>query len=198
MGKIIDIVGNTGSGKTTLAQSLVASGKFASGIEQNLEEHPFQASMSADPTRYGLPNQMDFLLMRAEQELRLRQASQPGVLDGGLEEDFFLFTHLFHRRGFLNQAEFGLCERLFQVLRASLGQPDLILWLDVPVAVAAERYRQRGRRLEIAQQHDLDELEGLLHEWLDHPGPVPVVRLDGRLDSVSLTRAALAAIEEKR
>ena len=80
MGKIIVVIGNSGVGKTTLCAALSAAGPFAVGLEQHAER-PFQALMAADPPRYALANQVDYLLRRAEQERCLLYTS-PSPRDG--------------------------------------------------------------------------------------------------------------------
>ena len=88
MGKLITIVGNSGVGKTTLAAELCRRASFAVGLEQHTER-PFQALMAADPRRYALANQVDYLLLRAEQERAIRARPEPGLVDGGLDLDFY-------------------------------------------------------------------------------------------------------------
>ncbi len=195
MGKLIEIVGNSGSGKTTLANSLIKTGYFLPGLEQHVER-PFQKLMAADPQRHALANQLDYFLLRAEQEQKIRRHHLPGVMDGGLEVDFFLFTQLFHKKGYLTAQEFDICERLYRRLRESLGQPDLIIWLDVPVSAALLRYKQRSRNLEIARQDDLQELQKYLTKWLGKCYGVPLVRLDGLLTMDELAAKAIDMIKE--
>ena len=181
MGNIIVIAGNSGVGKTTLCAALSAAGAFATGLEQHAER-PFQALMAADPPRYALANQVDYLLRRAEQERALRAGPLPGLIDGGLDLDFHAFTRLFHARGYLSDAEFALCARLHATLRALLGPPDLILRLTAPLAVVAERYAARGRALEIAQRDDLALMEGYIDEWIASIRDTPVISIDAAAD----------------
>ncbi|MGA2112787.1 MAG: deoxynucleoside kinase [Anaerolineales bacterium] len=173
MGKLISVVGNSGVGKTTLTQALARNGRWVTGVEQH-RERPFQESFAHDLHRFGLANQLDYLLFRAEQELAIRQGAVPGIQDGGLDLDFQVFTRLFHFKGYLSDPEFSLCERLYLVLRATLPPPDLILRLTAPLELLTQRYRQRGRAFEIAKQEDLPIMERLLGEWLDS---VPAIRL---------------------
>ena len=181
MGNIIVIAGNTGVGKTTLAAALCRLRPFAVGLEQHAER-PFQALMAADPRRYALANQIDFLLLRAEQERALRAGSAVGLIDGGLDLDFHGFTRLFHLKGYLTDAEFDLCERLYANLRAFLGPPDLIIHLVAPLPVIASRYARRGRVLEIAQRDDLRSMERFIAEWIAAESVAPIIPVDAAAD----------------
>jgi deoxyadenosine/deoxycytidine kinase len=192
MGKIIVIAGNSGVGKTTLCAALAAAHPFATGLEQHAER-PFQALMAADQPRYALANQIDYLLLRAEQERALRAGPRPGLIDGGLDLDFHAFTRLFHARGYLNEAEFALCARLYHNLRALLGPPDLILHLTAPLAVVEARYAARGRPLEIARRDDLALMESYIAEWLATSHNTPIISIDAAADDFC-SPAALARL----
>ena len=178
MGKLITVVGNSGVGKTTLVQHMAATGLFAMGLEDH-RARPFQQRYAHDPARYGLANQVDFLLFRAEQERALRRAPQAALQDGGLDLDFYGFTKLFHARNRLSQDEFALCERLYGTVRAMLGPVDLILRLTAPLAVIQQRYRQRNRDVEITALDDLRHLDLLIDDWLQAPNQAPVLTIDG-------------------
>lgn len=166
MGKLITVVGNTGIGKTTFVRRLFEAAKFTAWYEKN-DERPFQERFSLENQRYALVNQIDFLIFRAGQEISIRMGDVPGVQDGGLEQDFYIFTRLFHQKGYLAGDEYELCERTYAFIREMLPPPDLIIWLKAPLELIIERFEQRDRKLSIAQVEDMEIIEDLLEDWLE-------------------------------
>jgi deoxyadenosine/deoxycytidine kinase len=182
MGKIITIVGNTGVGKTTLARALANAGGFNLGIEQH-DTRPFQALFKKD-ARYALANQIDYLLLRIEQERLLRQMPQAGLVDGGLEQDFHGFTRLFHARGLLGEPEYEICQRLYKIFRAAFPAPELIIHLVAGEEKLIQRLAARDR-INIAGINDLITLDSFLNEWLATLPSQNVIQLDVSNLSVS-------------
>jgi len=193
MSKIISFVGVSGVGKTSLVRALAKSGKFTTGLEEH-ETRPFQRLFDADK-RYALPNQFDYLLLRAEQERELRARPEPALVDGGLDVDFHGFARLFHRRGYLSDAEFDLCARLYAQLRAALSAPDLVVYLTAREEVVKERLAKRDR-VNIATAEDAGLLKEYLEEWLDTLPQENVLRLDVSDIDVSY-REILSVLLEK-
>jgi deoxyadenosine/deoxycytidine kinase len=177
MGKLVTVVGNSGVGKTTLVRCLCAVAPLAPALEQH-GERPFQQLFAGNLARYGFANQVDYLLLRGEQEQAARSSNGIAIHDGGLDLDFHGFARLFWRKGYLSDAEFGLCERLYARLRACLPLPDVVVYLAAPVDLAAERYRARNRSLEITRLEDLALLGELVDSWVRTLPPERLLRLN--------------------
>jgi deoxyadenosine/deoxycytidine kinase len=163
MGKLIAIVGASGVGKTALVSALAKSEGFETAYEQHADR-PFQSLFKND-ARYALANQIDYILLRAEQEKNLRASPHIGLIDGGLDLDFYGFTHLFHKRGLLTDPEFDLCRRVYEFIREHLPRPELLIRLRADERTVASRLSTRDR-INIASPEDNSVFNMFLEQWL--------------------------------
>jgi hypothetical protein len=116
-------------------------------------------------------------LLRAEQERELRVSPQFGLIDGGLDLDFYGFTRLFHKRGMLTDPEFGLCRRLYELIRGGLPPPELIIRLYADESTIATRLSMRDR-INIARAEDTALFDLFLDQWLDSISPDQKLEVD--------------------
>ena len=170
MSKLIAIVGASGVGKTALVSALAKARAeyyvieaFETAYEQHTER-PFQSLFKHD-ARYALANQIDYFLLRAEQEKRLRASPHTGLIDGGLDLDFQGFTRLFHSRCLLTDPEFDLCQRVYEFIREQLPRPELIIRLRADESTVAGRLSTRDR-INIASAEDNSLFNVFLDQWL--------------------------------
>ena len=191
MGKLVAVVGNTGVGKTTFVKAICQNPNFISGIEKH-ENRPFQELFTQNHKKYALANQLDYLLLRADQEIKIRSSNLTGIQDGGLDQDFQVFTRLFYEKNYLTEDEFFICQRQYDLIREFLPAPEIIVCLKAPPDVIADRYQLRNRRLSIAQVEDLESIERLLTSWL---GSLTTQKLL-MIDSVQEDRRYSSSVKE--
>lgn len=147
--KYVAIEGPIGVGKTTLAKRM-AGDLCAELILEGADDNPFLSRFYAHPERYALATQLFFLLQRAEQLAGVRQAelfSETRIADFMLEKDR-LFAQLT-----LDGDEFQLYEQVYNHVIRDYPKPDLVIYLQAPVATLMERIGNRG----IAYEQDIDQ-----------------------------------------
>jgi len=193
VGKLISIVGASGVGKTALVHALAKNKIFQTAYEQHAER-PFQALFKQDK-RFALANQIDYLLLRAEQEKDLRRnTAQIGLIDGGLDLDFHGFTRLFLSRNLLGQPEFDLCRRLYTHIRETLPQPELIVRLNADLETVNSRMVSR-QRINIASAEDTALFNSFLDEWLVDISSAQKLELDVTDETLDYQHSATSILE---
>jgi deoxyadenosine/deoxycytidine kinase len=195
MGKLITVIGNSGIGKTTLTEKLCDVGSFVPLLEKNVDRR-YQKRFEEDLKGYALLNQIDFFLFRAEQEIFARENDLIGVQDGGLDQDYHVFSHCFHQKGYLNDEEFYICKRLYSTLRLCLPSPDLIIKLNAPTSILVERMVNRQREIDIIKADDLIDMEKLIDAWLAKDIPSPIINIDAREEDPSYSTVIDELLQE--
>jgi len=143
--RFVAIEGNIGSGKTTLAKKLSTHWNARLVLEE-FEDNPFLPRFYEDPRRHAFPLEMYFL---AE---RFRQLSgeniQPDLFSRMTVSDYYLEKSLIFARNNLDDTEFQLFQRLYDIMFRSLAKPDLIVFLHLPVEQLLRNIKKRGRSYE--------------------------------------------------
>jgi deoxyguanosine kinase len=134
------IEGPIGVGKTSLAKKLAVDFGSELLLEQ-AEDNPFLASFYRNPRQYALSTQLHFLLQRAQQVQDFRQAD---LFHGSHVADFMVDKdHLFAQLT-LNDDELALYRQIYTHLTLDAPRPDLVIYLQAPLATLRERIARRG------------------------------------------------------
>ena len=136
----IVVEGPIGAGKTSLAREL-ALRLHADTLLELPEENPFLARFYEDMARFALPTQLNFLFQRVDQ---LRALAQLDMFRRPTVADFLLDKDPLFARLNLSDDEYALYDKVYQHLKPQTPTPDLVIYLQAPVATLVERVQRRG------------------------------------------------------
>ena len=144
--KFIVIEGPIGVGKTSLARRLAQSLNAQLVLEQ-ADENPFLERFYKNPRAAAFQTQLFFLFQRARQLEDVRQQDLFGAVRVA---DYLLDKDRLFARVTLDDAEYALYERVYERVVVDAPKPDLVVYLQAPIAVLMDRIAKRGIRYEQA------------------------------------------------
>ncbi len=179
--KFIAIEGNIGAGKTTLSKMIQKDSNCKLILEQ-FTDNPFLPFFYEDPKRYSLPVELFFMTERHKQ--LQSELSQRDLFTEFTVSDYYFIKTLLFAKNNLNEEEYRLFTRLFNVLNSTFPEPDLIVYLYRSVADLQKNIKHRGRDFE---QNIQDQyLENIQKSYLnffksiDHI-PVLIINIEGSI-----------------
>jgi len=142
----IAIEGNIGAGKTTLAH-LLAKHLNARLVLEEFADNPFLPKFYENPQQYAFPLELFFM---AERYKQLKDLIHTKDLFQSVTVSDYLFTKcLLFAKVNLTEEEFRLYHKLYDIIRQPLIQPDLLIYLHVPVHKLQKNIRKRNRAYEL-------------------------------------------------
>ncbi|MBU2052071.1 deoxynucleoside kinase [Patescibacteria group bacterium] len=150
--RMVTVVGNIGSGKTTItpivARSLKARHVFADNLFQTVD--PFRDLYLKDLKRWALANELWLTLERVilvKKYLR-QNHDRLLVVDSGLLMSW-AYTHGHFLSGVITPDEWRLYRRLFDRIAITLFTSSVVVALDCSVKTLMQRIKKRGRKFEL-------------------------------------------------
>lgn len=187
----IAVEGPVGAGKTLLAQRLGA--QLDATVVLDETENPFLADFYANRPGAALQAQLFFLLNRHRQQTNLRQTdlfSQLTVSDYLFDKDR-IFAYLN-----LDDNELFIYQRLYDLLVRDVPAPDLVVYLQAPTEVVAQRLRVRNNEqdagLPLPDGKYLRELNEAYHHFFFHYESTPLLVVETSQFDINVSDEALA------
>lgn len=141
----ITIEGNIGAGKTTLSH-LLAKKYNARLILEAFADNPFLSKFYENPKQYAFPLELFFM---AERYKQLKELIHTKDLFQNVTVTDYLFTKcLLFAKVNLPEEEFRLYQKLFEIIHAQIPQPEILIYLHVPVNKLQMNIRKRNRPYE--------------------------------------------------
>jgi deoxyguanosine kinase len=138
----IAVEGPIRAGKSSLAQMLAETLRARRIVEP--EDNPFLERFYLGEKGMAFPTQMWFLMQRYEQMQQVGDFSFPVVADYLFEKDkIFAYVNL-------NDAELELYNRYYQMFRAEIPTPELVIYLQASPDVLKQRLKRRNAPAERA------------------------------------------------
>lgn len=143
----ITIEGNIGAGKTTLAH-LLSKHYNARLILEQFADNPFLPKFYENPQQYAFPLELFFMAERYKQLKELIHTKD--LFHNVTISDYLYIKCLLFAKVNLPEAEFRLYQKLFEIINQQLVQPDLLIYLHVPIHKLQSNIRKRNRPFEQA------------------------------------------------
>ena len=156
------IEGNIGAGKTTFAQ-MMAEDLGAKLILERFKDNPFLPQFYKDPKRYAFPTEMAFLADRHQQ--LVDDISQLDLFAQFSISDYDLYKSLIFAKVTLQEQEFELYKKVFNIIYREIPKPDLYIYFYQTTERLLENIKKRGRTYE--QEIKADYLDKINQGYLE-------------------------------
>lgn len=172
----IVIEGNIGAGKTTLATK-IAEDFNAKLLLEGFADNPFLPKFYEDKARYALPLEMSFLADRYQQ--LSDELTQLDLFKKFIVSDYYIFKSLIFSRVTLQEDEYRLYHRIFEIMYKEIPKPDLYIYLYQNTEQLLANIKKRGRSYEqeIPSEY-LDKINKGYLEYIKQQKDLNVIVID--------------------
>ncbi|WP_435313752.1 2-amino-4-hydroxy-6-hydroxymethyldihydropteridine diphosphokinase [Cellulophaga fucicola] len=160
--QFLAIEGNIGAGKTTLANK-ISEDYNAKLVVERFADNPFLPKFYEDQVRYAFSLEMSFLADRYQQYSD--DTSQLDLFKSFMVSDYDIFKSLIFAKVTLQQDEFKLYRKLFDLMYKEVKKPDVFVYLYQNTERLLANIKKRGRDYE--QDIQTDYLEKINKGYLD-------------------------------
>lgn len=186
----IAIEGTVGAGKTTLATRIANDFNGKLVLEEfEADKNPFLPKFYKEPDKYSFQVEMTFLALRFQQ-LKDKLANLD-LFHDFIISDYYVAKSLIFSRNNLQEDEYELFARFFNIIFSTMPKPELLVYLYSDVERLQYNIRKRGRSYE--QEIPDAYLENIQQGYLDfirqEQNNMRILMLDtNRLDFVANER----------
>lgn len=142
---LITIEGNIGAGKTTLAK-ILSERLHARLILESFEDNPFLPKFYKEPEKYSFPLELFFMAERFKQ--LQNSVNGPDLFHETTISDYVFIKSLLFAKVTLAEDEYKLYKRLFHIINKQLPNPDILIYLHVPIQKLQKNIQKRDRSYE--------------------------------------------------
>ncbi len=160
----IAIEGTVGAGKTTLATRIANDFNGKLVLEEfEADKNPFLPKFYKEPDKYSFQVEMTFLALRFQQ-LKDKLANLD-LFHDFIISDYYVAKSLIFSRNNLQEDEYELFARFFNIIFSTMPKPELLVYLYSDVERLQYNIRKRGRSYE--QEIPDAYLENIQQGYLD-------------------------------
>ena len=160
----IAIEGTVGAGKTTLATRIANDFNGKLVLEEfEADKNPFLPKFYKEPDKYSFQVEMTFLALRFQQ-LKDKLANLD-LFHDFIISDYYVAKSLIFSRNNLQEDEYDLFARFFNIIFSTMPKPELLVYLYSDVERLQYNIRKRGRSYE--QEIPDAYLENIQQGYLD-------------------------------
>jgi deoxyguanosine kinase len=161
--RIITVEGNIGSGKTSFARLLAAEMK-AKLILETFADNPFLQKFFVKQQDYALGMEMFFMAERYEQ--LNREMNDQELFNERYVIDYLFNKSLLYARVNLDDTEFNLYHKIFNLLNPRMRKSDVVFYLHSDLDRLVSNIYKRGREFELTVKKDY--LKKIENVYLEH------------------------------